>query len=136
MPFYDVTKMKALIPIMRLNGLINDSVNTEIQLIRLQLIFDNLNRSERFLLPELIPRLDWNELDPFDFQLPIYIPTWTREYDRYIFLHYFLYFETDEEFSFESINYKIDTGCEANFGVLGFGVKDILYVHLEIGIHK
>lgn len=120
MPYYDIERIKAMIPIMRLNCLINDEVINEIQLNRLRLIFDNLARREAFLLPELIPRLDWQELDPFDFELPIYIPTWTGEHERYIFLHYFLYFEKDEEFSIESINYKIDTQSDPNFGELGF----------------
>ncbi|KAK8887843.1 hypothetical protein M9Y10_038900 [Tritrichomonas musculus] len=104
MPYYDIERIKAMIPIMRLNGLINDEVINEIQLNRLRLILYNLARGEAFLLPELIPQLDWQELDPFDFELPINIPTWTGEHERYIFLHYFLYFEKDEEFSIESIN--------------------------------
>ncbi|KAK8889571.1 hypothetical protein M9Y10_034321 [Tritrichomonas musculus] len=120
LPFYDLETMKSMIPYLRLNGLNNDSGDTQIQLSRLRYSYDYFERTEPFNLPILIPRLEWHEYDPFDFQLPIYIPDWTGQHERYIFLQYFIYTETEEEFSFESINYKIDTASDPNFGELGF----------------
>lgn len=42
------------------------------------------------------------------------------QHDRYIFLQYILYTETETDFSFESINIKIDTTQDPNYGQLGF----------------
>lgn len=126
LPYYDVRKLKEVIPILVQNGLIKDpSEDCVFRLDRMMIINDNLQRGEKINLPIIIPRLEWNDIDPFSYELPVYIPDWTGGHDRYIFLQYIIYTENDTDFSLSSINIKIDTQEDPNFGQLGFHWQSI-----------
>mgnify|MGYP001040272663 CR=1 FL=1 len=104
---------------MKANGLINENPETTVQLSNLILVFDN-ERISNIDLPLSIPRTDWTDCsDPF--VLPICIQDWTGTHERYIFLRYYICYETTiEDFSFGLVNIRSDTNLDPNFGVLGF----------------